>query len=98
MGNPAHNPVAKLTRRRVLAGATVGLVLPGVAAAQTAPFPARPIRILVGFAAGGGGVWGLGVRAAQAARASIPRRAARCPRRLNRGGASNTPRFLHPFG
>ena len=54
MGNPAHNPVAKLTRRRVLAGATVGLVLPGVAAAQTAPFPARPIRILVGFAAGGG--------------------------------------------
>src|SRR5216683_756622 len=39
--------------RRYLLAAGIGLG-PAWAAAQTAPFPARPIRILVGFAAGGG--------------------------------------------
>jgi tripartite-type tricarboxylate transporter receptor subunit TctC len=39
--------------RRYLLAAGMGLA-PVWAIAQTAPFPARPIRILVGFAAGGG--------------------------------------------
>ena len=39
--------------RRYLLAAGMGLG-PAWAIAQTAPFPARPIRILVGFAAGGG--------------------------------------------
>jgi tripartite-type tricarboxylate transporter receptor subunit TctC len=39
--------------RRYLLAAGLGLG-PAWAIAQTAPFPARPIRILVGFAAGGG--------------------------------------------
>jgi tripartite-type tricarboxylate transporter receptor subunit TctC len=39
--------------RRYLLAAGIGLG-PAWAIAQTAPFPARPIRILVGFAAGGG--------------------------------------------
>jgi tripartite-type tricarboxylate transporter receptor subunit TctC len=39
--------------RRYLLAAGMGLA-PAWAIAQTAPFPARPIRILVGFAAGGG--------------------------------------------
>jgi tripartite-type tricarboxylate transporter receptor subunit TctC len=39
--------------RRYLLAASLGLG-PAWAIAQTAPFPARPIRILVGFAAGGG--------------------------------------------
>jgi tripartite-type tricarboxylate transporter receptor subunit TctC len=39
--------------RRYLLAAGIGLG-PASAIAQTAPFPARPIRILVGFAAGGG--------------------------------------------
>ena len=39
--------------RRYLLAAGMGLG-PAGAIAQTAPFPARPIRILVGFAAGGG--------------------------------------------
>lgn len=50
--------MAKTSRRRLLAQATstvavCSLGLPR-ASAQTAPFPTRPIRILVGFAAGGG--------------------------------------------
>ena len=50
--------MVKRSRRRLLVQATaiiagIGLgPLPGIA--QTSPFPARPIRILVGFAAGGG--------------------------------------------
>lgn len=48
--------MARISRRRLF-GATIvaGATLPAWrAAAQTAPFPSRPIRILVGFAAGGG--------------------------------------------
>ena len=46
-------------RRRLLAHATIATALgvglgPSRASAQATPFPARPIRILVGFAAGGG--------------------------------------------
>ena len=44
--------MTKISRRYLLA-AGMGLG-PARAIAQTAPFPARPIRILVGFAAGGG--------------------------------------------
>jgi tripartite-type tricarboxylate transporter receptor subunit TctC len=44
--------MTKISRRYLLA-AGMGLG-PAEAIAQTAPFPARPIRILVGFAAGGG--------------------------------------------
>ena len=44
--------MTELSRRYLLA-AGIGLA-PAWAIAQTAPFPARPIRILVGFAAGGG--------------------------------------------
>ena len=44
--------MTKISRRYLLA-AGMGLG-PAGAIAQTAPFPARPIRILVGFAAGGG--------------------------------------------
>lgn len=44
--------MARLSRRYLIA-AGIGLG-PAWAAAQTAPFPSRPIRILVGFAAGGG--------------------------------------------
>ena len=44
--------MTRISRRYLLA---VGIGLgPAWAAAQTTPFPARPIRILVGFAAGGG--------------------------------------------
>jgi tripartite-type tricarboxylate transporter receptor subunit TctC len=44
--------MTKISRRYLLAaGMSLG---PAWAIAQTAPFPARPIRILVGFAAGGG--------------------------------------------
>ena len=42
--------MTKISRRYLLA-AGMGLG-PARAIAQTAPFPARPIRILVGFAAG----------------------------------------------
>ena len=50
--------MGKLTRRRLIGhgGAAVATLsaLPRRALAQAAPFPSRPIRILVGFAAGGG--------------------------------------------
>lgn len=48
----------RISRRRLLVQATTATVAAGVglsrAHAQTTPFPSRPIRILVGFAAGGG--------------------------------------------
>ena len=56
--------MAQITRRHLIrqtiagsaiAGSAVAVAAgPGPAQAQTAPFPSRPIRILVGFAAGGG--------------------------------------------
>src|SRR5437868_2664635 len=55
---PGSGFMITIYRRRLLAQATTimaGIGLgPLPSAAQTSPFPARPIRILVGFAAGGG--------------------------------------------
>ena len=50
--------MTKISRRRLLGRATTAAAVAGLglsrAGAQTTPFPSRPIRILVGFAAGGG--------------------------------------------
>jgi tripartite-type tricarboxylate transporter receptor subunit TctC len=46
--------MGRLTRRRAIGIATASAALAGRAHAQTAGFPAKPIRILVGFAPGGG--------------------------------------------
>jgi len=47
--------MTRISRRSLLGQATIAtLAVAGPASAQAPPFPARPIRILVGFAAGGG--------------------------------------------
>ena len=50
--------MARISRRRLFGHATTASIalatVPRHARAQAAPFPSRPIRILVGFAAGGG--------------------------------------------
>jgi len=49
--------MVNFARRRLLGAMPILAAMPALprlAGAQTAPFPARPIRILVGFAAGGG--------------------------------------------
>src|SRR5258708_6170632 len=48
------NQMGKLARRRLLGHAAALAALPNFARAQSAAFPSRPIRLLVGFAPGGG--------------------------------------------
>jgi tripartite-type tricarboxylate transporter receptor subunit TctC len=46
--------MGKIARRRFIGYAALSASLAGRARAQSSPFPLRPIRIVVGFAAGGG--------------------------------------------
>ena len=46
--------MGKLARRHLIGQAAALTALPWAATAQTSGFPARPIRMLVGFAPGGG--------------------------------------------
>jgi len=75
----------EFTRRGVLGGAGAMLMAAGARAQQAAPWPARPIRLLVPFAAGGA--------ADSAARAITPRMAERLGQNFvveNRTGASGS--------
>jgi tripartite-type tricarboxylate transporter receptor subunit TctC len=44
---------ARATRRQVLAGLAAAAALPASASAQGSPWPQKPVRVMVGFAAGG---------------------------------------------
>ena len=46
--------MGKMARRRLLGHAVAFAAVPNLVRAQTAGFPAKPIRLLVGFAPGGG--------------------------------------------
>src|SRR5438876_3545802 len=46
--------MGKMARRRLLGHAATFAAMPNLVRAQTAGFPAKPIRLLVGFAPGGG--------------------------------------------